>query len=225
MRKTILLLLILVQALIMAGKGTVSFQLDLDPLVKENHFSPEKDHRVFVRGSFNNWQGNNFELLRKEGGNLFVGSFEVEGNAGDTIAYKYVIEKGKGRFFWEERPDPSNPDHGNRRLVLPREKLVLPVATFHHNEYFSFPVVFTQAKLQADFKQFRSILEGTHPALYDYTEKAVLDSLFDLNYSAIQGDMSFRNFLMLMTEVISQVGCGHSSLWIPGTYWAVAPPS
>jgi hypothetical protein len=26
-----------------------------------------------------------------------------------------------------------------------------------------------------------------------------------------------------MTEVISKVGCGHSSLWVPGKFWNVAP--
>ena len=205
------------------GQSRITFLLDLDPLVKEQLFSPEDGHRVFIRGSLNAWQGSGYELTGSGEDNIYRASFEPEGSAGDTIVYKYVIERGPGRIFWEDNPDPSNADHGNRRLVLTGDDQVLPAATFQYNEYFSFPVVFSQEKLQADFRQFRSILEETHPALYDYTPKPVLDSLFERNYGAIQGPMDFRSFLMLMTEVIARVGCGHSSLWIPGAYWSSAP--
>lgn len=205
------------------GQSRITFLLDLDPLVKEQLFSPEEGHRVFIRGNFNAWQGSDYELSASSKENIFSASFELEGSAGDTIAYKYVIERGAGRIFWEDNPDPSNAENGNRRLLLTGDDQVLPATTFRYNEYFSFPVVFSQEKLQADFRQFRSILEETHPALYDYTPKPVLDSLFDRNYAAIRGPMDFRSFLMLMTEVIARVGCGHSSLWIPGIYWSSAP--
>ena len=201
----------------------ISFQLNLDSLVNEQLFSPEEGNRVFVRGSFNNWQGTDYELTRDTEGHLYTGTFFLEGYAGDTVFYKYVIEKGQDRFFWEDQPDPDNPDHGNRSLVLKDSYQLLPEAIFHYNEYFSYPVIFNKEKLQADFQQFRSILEETHPALYDYTEKTVLDSLFEHNYAAIKSDLDFNSFLMLMTEVIAQVGCGHSSLWIPGDYWIVTP--
>jgi hypothetical protein len=223
MRRITLLMLVLVQACILAGQNRVTFQLDLGPLVKEELFSTAEGYRVFVRGSFNQWQGRDYELKRKKGSYLYLGTFELDGAAGDTLSYKFVIEKGVDRFFWEDKPDPANADHGNRRLVLKESDQQLQPALFHKNEYFSYPIIFSREKLQADFKQFRSILENTHPALYDYMPKAVLDSLFDHNYGAIGGNMDFEDFLMLMTDVISQVGCGHSSLWIPGDYWSVAP--
>jgi len=223
MKRILLLFLILVQVQVVSGQNRVTFQLDLDRLVKEQLISSEQGHRVYLRGSFNNWQGTSHELLRKDGGNLYWGSFTLDGAVGDTLFYKFVIEKGTGRFFWEHWPDPDNPDHGNRRLILKEADQLLPVALFDLSEYFSYPVIFRKEKLQADFMQFRSILEETHPALYDYTEKSLLDSLFDSNYEAIQSDMDFNSFLILMTEVISEIGCGHSSLWIPGDYWIVAP--
>ena len=207
----------------MQAQSKVTFQLNLEPLVEEQLFSPYGDMHVYVRGSFNNWQGTSHKLTREAEEKLYKGSFSLEGHAGDTVYYKYVIEKGPDQFFWEDNPDPTNPDHGNRRLVLNDSHLLLPEAIFHPNAYFSYPVIFQKEKLQADFEQFRSILEETHPALYDYTDKRVLDSLFDRNYAAIQNDLDFNSFLVLMTEVISQVGCGHSSLWIPGDYWTVAP--
>lgn len=89
--------------------------------------------------------------------------------------------------------------------------------------YSSYPVIFSQEKLQEDFLQFRNILEDTHPALYDYTSKEILDSLFDHNLARIDTALDFFSYLVLLTEVISKVGCGHSSMWIPGAFWEVAP--
>ena len=223
MRATPFAILLFVLTCSVQAQSKVTFQLNLEPLVEEQLFSPDGDMHVYVRGSFNSWQGTSHKLTRDAEENLYTGSFTLEGHAGDTVFYKYVIEKGPDRFFWEDNPDPTNPDHGNRRLVLNDSHLLLPEAIFHPNEYFSYPVIFQKEKLQADFEQFRSILEETHPALYDYTDKGVLDSLFDRNYAAIQDDLDFNSFLVLMTEVISQVGCGHSSLWIPGDYWTVVP--
>jgi C-terminal processing protease CtpA/Prc len=223
MRVKALSLLLYVLVLSAEAQTKVFFQLNLNPLEQKQLLSPDESFRVYVRGSFNNWQGTSHELTRNTLGLFYSGTFDLEGAPGDTVSFKYVIEKGEGRFFWEEKPDPSNPDHGNRRLVLKDSLLMLPEARFHPGPYFTYPVIFTKEELRADFKQFRSILEETHPALYDYTEKAVLDSLFDRNFASIEGDMDFRSFLILMTGVISRVGCGHSSLWIPGDYWTVAP--
>ena len=103
---------------LLAGQNSVTFQLDLGPLLKDELFSIDKGHRVFVRGSFNSWQGDIHELSRAEAGGFYSGTFVLDASIGDTLAYKYVIEKGPGRIFWEERPDPGNPDRGNRRMVL-----------------------------------------------------------------------------------------------------------
>lgn len=223
MRVALLSILFFALSFAAQAQSTVSFRLNLDPLLEEGLLSKDEQVQVYLRGSFNNWQGTRHELARGESGNLYTGSFAIEGKPGDTVYYKYVIDKGQEQFYWEDNPEPANPDHGNRRLVLKDSLLVLPVAVFHASEYFTFPVIFAREKLQADFQQFRTILEETHPALYDYSDKEHLDSLFDSNYAAIDSDMDFNSFLMLMTEIISQVGCGHSSLWIPGAYWTVAP--
>ena len=204
-------------------QSQVTFRCDLGPLMEKQQFSPQQGHRIYVRGSFNDWQGTACELTGSSGGTVYSGTFDLGGHSGDTVTYKFVIRKDADRFFWEGRPDPDNPDHGNRRLVLTGAPQEVPVARFRPGPYFLYPVIFPGEELEEDFQQFRSILEGTHPALYDYTEKAVLDSLFDLHYAAIREGMDFNSFLINMTEVISRVGCGHSSLWIPGEYWNVAP--
>jgi hypothetical protein len=222
-RTVLFLTLSLALTLYSNGQVSVTFRMNLDSLIKNGLFNPGLGHRVFIRGSFNNWEGTAYELHRQPSGNIYQGCFDMAGAPGDTVIYKYVIEKKPGNFFWEDNPDPANPDHGNRRLVLENGKMILPPATFHHNEYFSYPVIFSKKKLQEDFLQFRNILENTHPALYDYTEKDLLDSIFDSNYTRIDTALDFRSFLILMTEVMAKVGCGHSSLWIPGSYWMVTP--
>jgi len=223
MKRVQFLVWLLAAATCLPGQTRVTFSLNVEALVVNGLFSPSENHKVYVRGSFNRWVGTTHELIQRQAGGLYQGAFDLEGNPGDTVVFKYVIQKGPDRFFWEDNPDPGNADNGNRRLVLDTLSLQLPEAIFSYNEYFSWPVVFSRDKLQEDFQQFRSILEETHPALYDYTDKDVLDSLFDANSAKIDRDLDFDSFLMLMTEVISKVGCGHSSLWIPGDYWNISP--
>jgi hypothetical protein len=218
-----ILLGLLVWAAGLSGQTRVTFTLDVEPLVKQGFFPTSENKRVFIRGGFNDWAGTSHELFPLAGTGLFQATFELPGNPGDTVAYKYVIQNGPDRFFWEYNPNPSNPDHGNRLVVLEKKSLKLPVSQFSYNEFYFWPVIFSREKLQKDFQQFRSILEETHPALYDYTSKQIMDSVFDANADRIDRDLDFDTFLMLMTEVIAKVGCGHSSLWIPGDYWSIAP--
>ena len=223
MKRVPIFLCLLAWATVLSGQTRVTFTLNVKPLFEKGLFLPSEDHRVFVRGSFNGWDGTSHELQRVPGSSLYRNTFDMAGQTGDTVTYKFVIQKGPDRFFWEHDPNPAHPDHGNRQLVLEQGVQKLPEAFFSYNEYFTWPVVFSQEKLRKDFRQFRKILEETHPALYDYTEKEVLDSLFEANMDKIDGDLDFDTFLMLMTEVIAKVGCGHSSLWIPGDYWNISP--
>lgn len=212
----------LFRALSLSGQAYITFQLDIKDLIERGLFSWAAGDRVYIRGSFNSWQGTDFALGTSETPGLLHGTFAI-GKIGDTLSYKYVIGKDENRFFWENNPNPENQDNGNRLLIIDKKTIVLPPARFHHDEYFSYPVIFPKEKLQDDYRQFRSILASTHPALYDYTSKNELDSLFDRNYEKIDTSLTFSRFLSLMTEVISKVGCGHTSLWVPGKFWNVAP--
>lgn len=223
MKRIYFLVWLLALAVYLPGQTRVTFSLNVEGLVENSLFLPTENHKVFVRGSFNRWEGTSHELHLRSAKMLYEGTFDLMGSPGDTVAFKYVIRKGPDRFFWEDSPNPSNADKGKRLLVLEKGTLRLPEAIFSYNEYFSWPVVFSQEKLQKDFQQFRSILEETHPALYDYTDKEVLDSLFEAKVAQIDGDLDFDTFILLMTEVIARVGCGHSSLWIPGEYWNISP--
>lgn len=222
--KYILVIFSLLFALLrVSGQISVTFQVNMGNMIEKDLFSADSGDRIFIRGSFNEWSGNEYELRKSSSNpNLFCGTFEFE-NPGDTLDYKYIILKEPDRIFWESNPVPDNPDNGNRSLIVKENDVILPPSTFHYDEYICFPVVFSEQKLEEDFLQFRNILETTHPALYDYTDKRVLDSIFDHNFQRIDSSLEFTTFLILMTEVISKVGCGHSSLWVPGKFWNVAP--
>lgn len=204
------------------GQPSVTFQVNMTDLIEYGFFSKDQGHRILVRGTFNNWSGSEFELSESNNPNNYVGKYRF-GRLGDTISFKYVILKESENYYWETNPNPNNSDYGNRLAIITQDNQILPIEHFSYDEYIRYPVLFSKEKLQADYLQFRSILESTHPALYDYTPKNVLDSIFDKNFEQINSELTFEAFLMLMTEVISKVGCGHSSLWIPNKYWNIAP--
>ena len=216
-----LLIIIFIVAQI-KGQPSITFQVDISDLIENGFFSKDLGHRVFVRGSFNDWRGSEYELTESKDPNRYIGKHSL-GKIGDTISYKYVIQKGADNDYWETQPNPNNPDNGNRQAVIVRDNQVLTMGHFGYDEYIHYPVVFSKQKLQEDYLQFRNILESTHPALYDYAPKVSLDSIFDKNFDKIDSELDFRTFLILMTEVISNVGCGHSSHCIPNKYWSVAP--
>lgn len=222
MRKFLIFLIVILGVDQLKGQPSITFQVNMTDLMEDDFFVKHSGDKVLLRGSFNNWQGSECELAPSNDSNIYIGKFHL-GNIGDTISHKYVIKKGTENYYWENHPDPNNPNYGNRIAIITKNSQILPIALFSYDEYVSFPVLFSKEKLQEDYLQFRDILESTHPALYDYTPKASLDSLFDNNFKKINSELDFNTFLILMTEVISKVGCGHSSLWIPNKFWEVAP--
>ena len=197
------------------AQSGVTFRLNSLPL--------EQGESIVVRGSFNQWSGADYQLTHLPGEDLYTGNFLLKEAPGDTIQYKFVLLRSDGSAYWERNPNPADKDYGNRTAVIGPGGTELPVATFDLDEYFRYPVVFSQEKLQEDFIQARSLLEEIHPALYDYTEKEVLDSIFDHGYRKINGTMDFRGFYTLLAEILAPIGCGHTSLWIPSDFWNPAP--
>lgn len=94
---------------------------------------------------------------------------------------------------------------------------------FDISEFLFFPVYFSKEKLQEDYIQMRHVLEENHPALYDYTDKRTLDSLFGAGYTSISGRMSYGEFYCLASSVLVRIGCGHTKFWIPDVYRNITP--
>ncbi len=205
------------------AQTTVTFRLKMQAMIEKELFSPGKNERVFVRGSFNQWNKNNCELLKNKFDDIYTGKFNVNVNIGDTIEYKFILAKSNGRIYWERNPNPSNTNNGNRRLIIKNSDFVLPAALFDYDEYIKYPVLFGKEKLQEDFREMRKILEENHPALYDYTDKHTLDSLFEYHYSQIDKPLKFNEIYKNLSSVLSRIGCGHTKLWIPSDYWYAVP--
>ncbi len=210
-------------SLAVSGQTSVTFRLDLGELAGQGLFSSPRGDRVFVRGAFNGWSGTECELTPRDGSGLYMGTFQLEATAGDSLAYKFVIERAGVHDFWEVQPDPLNLPDGNRILVVTGTEMELPVTTFVHDEYFQFPVLFSREKLTADFDTMRAMLERIHPALYDYTPREELDAAFDQAREQIRDPMDVRDYFNMLSGVMALIGCGHSHLWIPGDFWNSAP--
>jgi len=69
--------------------------------------------------------------------------------------------------------------------------------------------VFTVEELKQDFSALRSSLEESHPGLYLYKSKSIVDSIFNANYSSLNNAMTGREFMLLTCRVTSQIGDGH----------------
>ncbi len=79
--------------------------------------------------------------------------------------------------------------------------------------------MFSVAELQADFKQLRKAMEANPAIIYQFTEKGAFDRLFDQQFEKIVKPMSTEEFRRIIAPVIVQVGCIHTSLWMPPGYW------
>lgn len=73
----------------------------------------------------------------------------------------------------------------------------------------SIKTVFTSEELKQDFLAFRFCLEESHPGLYEYNSKSIIDSIFNANYSLLNKEMTGREFMLLACRVASTIGDGH----------------
>jgi len=72
---------------------------------------------------------------------------------------------------------------------------------------------YTLKELQQDFRVFRGAFEEIHPGLYWYKSKQETDQGFNEVYASLSDDMSMLDFYKLLAPIVSEMGCGHSSVW------------
>ena len=99
--------------------------------------------------------------------------------------------------------------------------LTIIASSFKNNEdlKYDFNKKYRIDQLKADFRQFRDILQSTHPRLYEYTSKEKFDFLFDSLYNTINYKMTEREFQYFLTPIIGKVHCSHTKL-LPSKYLA-----
>jgi hypothetical protein len=58
-------------------------------------------------------------------------------------------------------------------------------------------------------------LEEGHPGIYRYNTKAGMNSIFDMAEKAITQSMDEREYQILLSKIVSQIGCGHTAVLAP----------
>jgi Peptidase family S41 len=71
---------------------------------------------------------------------------------------------------------------------------------------------FAPEALQKDYQVFRHTLEAWHPSLYWYTSRDSMNYFFDEGYSRLNDSMTEPQFRKVLSYVIAQVRCGHTSV-------------
>lgn len=104
----------------------VTFQCNMSIKMREEVFAPAED-LIVVRGNFNDWGGNNEELLDADADSIYAGTFNI--GTEPTIYYKYVIHKADGTDMWEGDP--------NREFANPMADATLDPVYFDRDEEFS----------------------------------------------------------------------------------------
>lgn len=68
------------------------------------------------------------------------------------------------------------------------------------------------AELQEDFRIFRGILEQYHPGIYWFSSREQMDGYFAWGASKITDSLSEVAFRNILTYIVSQLRCGHTSV-------------
>ena len=96
------------------------------------------------------------------------------------------------------------------RLILFVFVLSLPFVRVNAQDRYD-NRVFSPAQMQQDFDQLRRILENTHPGLYKYTDKTMMQQKMDSLRSLLNEPMSFYRFYQVIATLIADVKCEHTS--------------
>ena len=107
-----------------------------------------------------------------------------------------------------------------RRIVVAIIAILFGVGCFffpHHADIVSAP--FETGRLQQDFAVFRAVLEKAHPGLYTYSTKQEMDNIFDSVGHTITDPIDMRAFHEKLSFIIDRIGCSHTNLYLPKTYY------
>lgn len=115
-----------------ASAGQVTFQVNMSAQTALGNFDPALD-AVFVAGDpINGWSTSASPLApTPDDANIWAGTFDVTGAAGDTGQYKYLMIAGAGTTTWEGNVGPGGAT-GNRTFSLSDADQTLPVVFFNN---------------------------------------------------------------------------------------------
>jgi|GEM_PF-1465946 len=71
--------------------------------------------------------------------------------------------------------------------------------------------ILTPAQMKEDFSYLRKVLEDTHPGLYAYQSKEVMQHKMDSLYALLNKQLPFYQFYGVIANLIADIGCEHTS--------------
>ncbi|MES1181553.1 MAG: hypothetical protein ABUL44_02035, partial [Flavobacterium sp.] len=75
--------------------------------------------------------------------------------------------------------------------------------------------LYPEEELRQDFDVFRTSLEEAHPGLYRFNSKAKMDSIFTAARTSINRPMTDREFMLIISRIVAQIGDGHMRVALP----------
>ncbi len=78
--------------------------------------------------------------------------------------------------------------------------------------------IFSEEQIKEDINQLKAALEEVHPALYHYTSKAQLDSLFTVALNSVSKPCSYEEAFSILNPLVTAVKCGHTEIELAGWY-------
>ena len=212
---------------ILTAQNIVTFRVDMKAPLKSGLFRPDRGDKLLLRGNFNNWLGESIVLYDEDKDSIYIVSYEIMDSSIDEIEYKFVLLENEGKVIWEWKPNPGNQPYGNRSLSLTGIPQVTDNTTFslnnYYQHYFDGKIFFSVKELKDDFNALRKALEEIHCNLYEYTDKAKFDSLFEHQYNLITRPMQPHEFFNIVSPLFAKAGCMHTSIWMSNEYWDYEP--
>ncbi len=99
-----------------AAGNNVTFQCDMSIKQREMAFDPAGGDIVVVRGSFNEWGGNDQQLMDADEDTIYTGTFDV--GTDPTVEYKHVIHQADGTDVWESIANRTFDNTGDQTLPV-----------------------------------------------------------------------------------------------------------
>lgn len=215
----IFICLILFRSIECPAQKPVQFKVNMKKPIEVGLLSPSENDSVIIRGSFNGWSGKNYVLADPDKNGIYENIFTIKSDSGTVQEYKYCIMKPNGLVLWEKHPDKNNPPNGNRFLDTSHVKTDTFDMDRYHLGLVGQEISFSEEEIKSDFEQFRRILEEEHCCLYEYTGKQEFDRLFDSQYDLLTRSMSPIEYYKILTPITAKIGCGHTAVWMPGSFW------
>lgn len=82
---------------------------------------------------------------------------------------------------------------------------------------------FSKKALTDDFIQMWQTLKENHAAIYEYTSEEVMESFVEKQFETIKDSMTLSEFYKVLTPITAKIGCGHTAVWMPSSYWDIEP--